>query len=462
MRKTFFHKTDGQIILWLAFGVAVLILFTGIAVDMGLIYMTKARLSNAVDSAVLTAAKNYSAGTPTAQGYGEDMFAANFGANCSASSPTCTWTWCPGGPGCTGSAISATLKATTSLNTNFLGYLPALRVWSLSDTGAATRSTLVMTIVLDRSGSMGPDGGMAALKSAVPTFVGDFTPNVDYIGMVSFASHSSIDAPISTNFVTKIDNAIAAMQPNGGTFGTGAGSGPVYSATNGPPLSLADAQNNSIVLPPTQPETKVVVYFTDGLMNAIQDQFNCPAQTLVNYGGYDPPGTQIASLDPFSENIWGCYAQNGDNGCQTKGLQYDAAGDVCTGPNGPVTTFPSQEFGGPVAISRANVTEEADWRGKYTAAQMRKESPIPTYIYSIGLGTDVSTQPCTEALLSTIANDPSGPANYNCPAHPAVYDSTLPAGLFLVVPSCPGAQCTQELNTAFQTIASKILLRLSQ
>jgi len=60
--------------------------------------------------------------------------------------------------------------------------------------------------------------------------------------------------------------------------------------------------------------------------------------------------------------------------------------------------------------------------------------------------------------LATLANDPSGPSKYTG----AVYNSSLPDGLFLVVPDCPSSTCTSELTTAFQTIAAKILLRLTQ
>ena len=89
---------------------------------------------------------------------------------------------------------------------------------------------------------------------------------------------------------------------------------------------------------------------------------------------------------------------------------------------------------------------------------MRAESPVPTYVFVIGLGHAVSGSVTTEAFLSTLANDPNGPTNYAG----AVYNSSLPAGLFLVVRDCPSAACTQELTTAFQTIAAKILLRLTQ
>jgi hypothetical protein len=246
---------------------------------------------------------------------------------------------------------------------------------------------------------------------------------------------------------------------------------------NGPPLSMADAQNNSIVLGANVPEIKVVVYFTDGLMNALQDQFNCTnlsgSPIILNYGGFDatscPPGTahSVPTLDYQSEdggNIWGqSYIANGlsDNcGSQNTALVGNSSGQYCKNNGNNVTTFPSQSAGMQVALTRENVTADAQYRAIYTANQMRGESPIPTYIYTIGLGTE-ATVACVEAFLATVANDPNG-SNYSCPSNPAVYNSSLPQGEFFPVPSCPGSQCTSELTYAFQVIAQKVLLRLSE
>ena len=100
---------------------------------------------------------------------------------------------------------------------------------------------------------------------------------------------------------------------------------------------------------------------------------------------------------------------------------------------------------------QSSVTAEAQYRARVTATALRTESPIATYIYIIGLGSGVSAT--TQAFLGELANDP---------AYPATYKSSQPAGLFLYVPNCPSATCTTDLNIAFQTIASKILLRLTQ
>jgi len=436
MRK----KEKGQIILVFALALPLLILFAAMAIDMGIIYSTKARLSNAVDAAVLTGVKNYSQGTATAQALATDIFNANFGAN----PPTPTFTWCPS-PDCPFTAVSLTATATTTVNTLFMGYLPGFAQWQVSDTGTATRSNLVMSIILDRSGSMSTDGGGSALQTAVPIFINNFAQGSDYVAMISFASNATLDVPETTQFVTPITNKVNTMSFIGGTFGTGAGtntstcSATSCPSTNAPPLSMADYQNNSITFPAGQPEVKVVVYFTDGLMNTIQDTFNCtntpPGPITLNYGGYDLAYSSPAAFLPTDGTQLANIATNGP-------VYYDTSYDICQG----VTTFPSQQYG-QQAFTQAAVTAEAQYRGLVTANAMRSESPVPTYIYVIGLGTGVNT-----AFLQNLANDPDGTA----------YNPNLPTGLFLAVPNCPSVTCTTDLTTAFQTIAAKILLRLSQ
>lgn len=470
----FHRKEEGQVILWLAFGLPLLILFAAMALDMGLIYQTKAKLGNAVDSAVLTGARNYSQGTATAQTLGTDMFQVNYGS----ATPTLTWTWCPSDPSCpSGSPISSTLKATATVNTTFMAYLPKFAQWSLSDTGQATRSNLIMSIVLDRSGSMGCGGtgldcGGVALQSAVPTFVGDFTNGTDHLAMISFSDDARVDVAMTTNFNSAMDTVVSGLKWDGGTFGTGAGTN-TFDTVHGPPLNLADYQNSTVTFPAGQPYVKVVVYFTDGLMNTIQDNLQCqntpPGKTLYNFGGRDNPTDPFDFFDP-TQDTW----ETGDlsyyyGGSTSKGSGTGVGCPKTAGQTGycngnpplnatysckGVTTFPSQQYGTGVTFSTSAITAEAQYRAIYTANLMRSETPVPTYIYVIGLGNAINVA-STQTFLATLANDPQG--LYGNP-----YNQNQPDGLFLPVVNCPSSTCTADLNQAFQKIASKILLRLSE
>jgi len=435
-RINFVKDERGQILIVFAFLLTVLVLFTGLALDAGLLYVTKAKLSMAVDAGCLMGMKSLSLGQSKATTLATDEFDANFGAN----PPTPTITFPTDAYG----DQQVNISATATVNTIFMRIIPAFATVSISDTATATRGKLAMSIVLDRSGSMSSDGGGAALQSAVPTFVADFSNTNDEVALVSFSSNATVDFPINYNFITSITNAVKGLKFSGGTFGTGAGTNSA-STTIGPPLSMADQQINTVVAQPGQNLTKVLVYFTDGLMNTIQDTFTCivntkPTPELINYGGYDT-GTQVDISDPSAGTDWGKY-----NG----GFAYDSKGDICQNPKGVnVTKFSSQQYGAQESFTRANVTAEAQYRAIYTANAMRTETS-PTYIFTIGLGTGVS--PSTQAFLAQLANDPSYPT----------YIRSQPAGLFLYVPNCPGATCTADVNTAFQTIASKVLLRLTQ
>ena len=432
---------------------SILILFAGMAIDSGLLYVTKAKLSAAVDSATLTGMKNLQSGQSAAAAMATDIFDANYGG----SPPTPAVTF----PTDSNGNLQVHVTGTVYVHTLFMRYLSQWREVPVSDTAVATRANLIMSIVLDRSGSMcggtvscpegvsGDDGG-EALLSAVPTFVGRFDNTLDQVALISFSENSTINFAIGYNFATPITNAVAAMQFAGGTFGTGAGTGALLSSTTGAPLSLADEQNSSATVTPRENVIKVVVYFTDGLMNTIQDKFHCGGTsnntlTLLNYGGFDS-GSDVDIFDPTSAtNVFDSDYAGGSGG-----FKYDAKGDICTNASGgKVTQFVSQQYGNK-NFSRANVTAEAQFRAIQTAIAMRTESPVPTYIYTIGLGDSVTTS--TQDFLAQLANDPSY----------STYISGQPAGEFFYIPDCPSSQCTTEVDTVFETIAAKVLLRLTE
>ncbi len=438
-RSNILHDERGQITLMLAVALTVLLLFMALSVDVGLAYVTKAKLSKAVDAACLTAMRNLAQGQTTAGNLAVNSFNANYSTSgLDAVAPSVTVGFAKDSYGNT----LVNVSATASVRTFFMRLLPQFQTFSVSDSAQATRGKLVMAIILDRSGSMGSDGGGSALQSAVPSFVNDFDNANDEVTLVSFSSNSSVNFQIATNFQTPISNAVKAMVFGGGTFGTGGN----YIASVGPPLTLADNQIGSVPITTGQNTIRVVVYFTDGLMNMLQDSFDCPASTTINYGGYDS-GSTVDAMDPSTGTDLGSVPTTGT---YRGTIPYKSGPSYCKNQQGVnVTTFYSQQYGTEESFTRANVTAESQYRALQTATAMRSENP-GTYIYTIGLGSGVSTT--TQTFLKQLANDPTGTS----------YNPNLPEGMFLYVPDCPSTTCTAELQTAFQTIASKILLRLTQ
>ncbi len=479
---------QGQITVLFAFAIVFLVLATGLAIDAGLCYVAKAKLSSAVDGACLAGMKSLGPlGQTTANTVATDIFYANYGPN--PPIPAVTF------PTDASGNQQVKVTATTSVRTLFMQIIPSLKTVPVSATAVATRAKLIMTIVVDRSGSMcggthhcssgSGDLGGDAVTAAVPDFVANFdnTPNTgDEIGLVSFSDNSVINYSINYSFQTPIDSAISTMSYVGGTFGTGAGTGTLQSTTIGPPLSLAGVQNDSVGIISGQNVVKVVVYLTDGLMNTVQDKFHCKGKngnsnpdTLLNYGGYDVSSgstTCAAIMDPtsattlFQNNVSNCDSPSGSG--SNASFNYSASSSTCKDSNGNnVYRFPSQQpgSGGSLDFLQTNVTGEAKYRAKQTAIALETESPHPNYIYTIGLGSSVSGDLCTQALLATIANDPAA-ASYSCPASPGVYTTSQTSGEFFLIPGteCPGtgSSCTTAMRQVFQTIAAKILLRLTQ
>jgi len=407
----------GQILVLLALVMPILVLFSALAVDVGFAYVTKARLSKAVDAACLIGMKNLSQGQATAQTLALNSFNANYPTTTlDASPPVVNISFSTNAVG----SQLINVNATATIRTFFMQYLPQWKTLTVKESAQATRATLVMSLVLDRSGSMKSNGGGTALISAAPSFVQDFS-TTDYMAMISFASNATVDVAMANNNITNITNKLNGWNQGtfaGGTFGPG---GVTFAKTQ------EDGEN------PPGNVVKVMVYFTDGHVNTVQDTFACTSSwgnTLYNYGGYDSGGS-CHFLDPSSGTDWGSLVSGNPPHQPTPN---------CTG----VTTFYSWQNKQQEVFSANNIAPEARYRALQTANAMLNEGVV---IYSIGLGSDID-----QTFLKELANDPSSPT----------YDPTLPQGLAVFAPDCPSSTCTQELNQVFQTIASKILLRLTQ
>jgi hypothetical protein len=144
----------------------------------------------------------------------------------------------------------------------------------------------------------------------------------------------------------------------------------------------------------------------------------------LNYGGYDAPTTGWVFINPAN------------------GVQYGTPPGTCSLTSGTFPAYDPSLIGAAtppkqIALSRSNITTEGEWRAIGLANQMRAQGIT---VYSIGLGDDID-----QTYLQEVANDPASPT----------YDSTQPSGLAEFAPTA------SDLDTAFQTIASKILLRLT-
>jgi Flp pilus assembly protein TadG len=406
--------------------IAGVVLFLGLAIDGGLAYLKRAQLAKAVDAATLTGMRNYALGQTAAKALAQNTFTANYGStvgdangpNGLSGSPSFSSNFTTDAAG----NLYFTANASTTINTYFMRYFPQFSTVTVSNSAQVARDRLIMTLVLDKSGSMNFNGGCAALPPALADFIGHFDNTIDSISVVTFSTLVSTDVPMQTGGfdapITSLIDSMNCVTPgtpggffDGGTFSFGG-------------LQASVPQETSLTIPPGQNAVKVVVFLTDGWANSIQDVLPSCQSTAVDYGGCAPLEDQLGWCG--FPNFWDPNTGKGVN---------------CN-----VSTFPAQQPGNSGQFTEMNVSNDAMYRAEQVALSLRLQTP-PTFVYSVGVGNLIN-----QDFLYQVANDPNS----------STYNNALPTGVTYFVPDCPSATCASEMDAAFQSLASRILLRLTQ
>ncbi len=313
--------------------------FSGLAIDLGRGYVTKIRLSRAVDAAAIEAAASIRLGQAKAEQAGRAVAALNGivdgvdGISLFLSFDVNLY-----------GETTVTARAGQSMTTTFSKVLGQDEL-DLSTEAVAAVPPVDMVFVLDQSGSLGKQGVWDDLQSAANEFVTKFDDSLDQLGLVNYQIRAEDAFDIDGLFTTSITNAIDAMNSAGDT-NTGEG------------LRLAWKQMRSEVV--RERSAKVVVFFTDGRPTAFRDEIN--GQDRV-----------IAVPRNTSGSIRGLF----DNP-ETLPMSQTATPDACA-------TVP-ECYG----WTEATVREEARQKGLHWADKIRSEGVV---IYTIGLGNPFATDP---------------------------------------------------------------------
>lgn len=461
----------------------------GLAIDASLLYLTKARLSAAVDAAALAAARSLNRGMDltsqraSASAAAQAYFNANFPSGyLLTTNPTFAATIDETQTKVRRVQIQASVDAPAYFM-RVLGFVSN----TVSATGTASRRDVNLILTLDRSYSLTLTNSCDAIKAAASTFVNNFAEGRDRVALLTFGGSYRVDFPAAFNFQSaspSVVNQINSIACNGYT---------------GTAQALWQAYQQLVTI--NEPGAlNVIVLFTDGQPNSLTANFPVKTQitsyaptgqsTCLDAAGLDytnpawnpgpklgvangyPPSaggygmTGITSQDagPIPVTPWdpyspildsnGCYFQPNPafSGEVLKDIAYipdqDVYGNSTWGymanysyPDGPYvgkirTDVHSGIYNDSVAIAAINATDNAGQR-------IRNDANLKPVVYVIGLGG--ATDQAPHDLLRRISNDPSSP----------IYDTTKAAGLYIYAPS------TAQLGRVFARIASEVL-RLSQ
>jgi hypothetical protein len=477
---------------------AVMLLFTipamGLAIDAGLMYVIRGRLTAACDAASLATARNLNMGltldeqTAAATARGTAFFNANFPTGYLGTTGTVPVI------GVAQTSLS-TITVTTSATTNSPLYFMRILGGTTAVAGAvgkASRRDVNLMLVLDRSGSM-VGTPCTDMKTAATTFVNMFVNGRDTLGLVTFNGSVYLAYPPTVNFRTPgtlLTDSIAAIGCSGATNASD---------------SYMTAYNQLVAL--NEPlALNMIVFFTDGMPTAFAATFPIKTVSDTRYGASSYAcGTSSQCAIPKSTCTddagltsttagWGTFAgktaviaaatpvtntRGNTLGLLTRNVTDSTSGDTMasaslltgcavatswTRVRQDISFIPDTDINGLSTSGYQSVTQFSSSHGAFpnkkrpdmpinitrvamnladnAAATVRGNTTINPVTYTIGLGGNGGVD---DALLKRMANDPGS----------AIHDATKTDGLYVYAPN------SSDLNQAFSRIASEIL-RLAQ
>jgi len=260
----------------LAFGLAMILLMAGLAVDASYFYTVRAKLSMACDAAALAAARSLSVGLSmaeqeaSARARAQAFFDANFpNGNLNTGNRTSSVT--------VDETVlrtrSVTVSASVTAPTYFMRLvgIPSVPIAAL---GKASRRDVNLMMVLDRSGSMQNSGACEPMKSAARSFVVRFAEGRDRLGMITYSTAWHYAYPLTKNFKTQsptLDSVIGTITCTGGTSTA---------------MAISEASNYLNAL--NEPGAlNIIMLFTDGIPTGLTAQFPVKTVTDTRYGNQE-------------------------------------------------------------------------------------------------------------------------------------------------------------------------------
>jgi hypothetical protein len=208
--------SKGQITVIFAAALPVIVLFVSLAVDMTLIYLTKAKLSRAADATALRVARKFQADADRRREIALRMMQSNFPGFLEGITDDVAYWTVIGNVTTSGGenqkvragedymeiqteassaqgAITAEVIAQTTHSTFFMKLLGKnFEQFTFEERATATRFPAVNVLILDLSGSMLGNGGASGLVDGVKDFVREFDEDRDYMLVIGYNNKGSI------------------------------------------------------------------------------------------------------------------------------------------------------------------------------------------------------------------------------------------------------------------------------
>jgi Flp pilus assembly protein TadG len=445
------RRSRGQIAIATALVLPALLASLGLAVDTGMAYLLKARLSTAVDAAALAGARAVARGSNQS----EQMFNAkqaakvHFDANISNNYFGSTITWNDPAITFDRGLVTIGTSAQAQMPVRLMQIL-GFDTMPVAANAQIVRRDLDMVFVIDTSGSLSPVA--AQVRSSAQQFLQMFNDSTDRVALIHFSVGAVVDVPFKADQSRGFDRASMNSRIRNYSF----------SGTTNYSESLWQARDqlNRVIQPANRSSLRTIVFFSDGAPNAFASYFafrnpadcNLPGALVTGDGGYGTP-TGLFRIDAQDQRMSGnCYRGTSIASALTSNAipAWYNAHDVndrqfalAPNPSGMRTVTSAPTW--------TNINRAARNLAEQMAGQSRREG---IYVYTLGLGPDLNaaTGPDNErgeVLLKNMARTVDS-TKFNRPEY-----AGQPVGQYC------WAATTAGLGPCFAELASQIL-RLTQ
>lgn len=311
----------------------------GLAIDAGILYAIRAKLSAAADAAALAAGRSLSVGLTLAEqeasavNRARAFFHANFpdgylgSRNKRVSIQVAETAY---------RTRTVTVEAAVDAPSYFMRLL-GFGMVTVRARGQASRRDVNVMLVLDRSGSMANSGACEPMKAAARQFVSQFANGRDRLGLITYGVTYLLAYPPQQNFKTSspsLEQVISQITCSGGT---------------GMAQALWQAYQQLVAI--NEPGAlNLIVLFTDGLPNGITASFPIKTKTDTRYGygadGYTSTST-LYSMEPSP-----CLDADGDRYDRRPGQSSSTYGP----PNWNPYWSPANKVGAIAAVGNATAS----------------------------------------------------------------------------------------------------------
>ncbi len=399
-----FNK-KGAILPIMAVGMVVLIGVVGLAIDSGLGYGVKAKLTAATDAAAIAVARAAATGDESIdhRAVAQKFFNANFPDGYLDGDPTLETVDVTNA----GGRIIVNVTASAVKPTVFMGVMGRDRL-NVSSGSQVIRQDLDMAFVVDVTGSLSSVGDQ--VRDAAVSFVNRFNETTDRMALISFAHGAVVDVPIETSDRGFDKSAVVSAIGNYTFAGLTNFSEGFWTARE--QLNSIPAGNRSSL--------RVIVFFSDGAPNTFASTFQFADGTT--YAG------SVRTGDGSSGSPMGLYEY--DQLRQSSGSPVSGGHDYGANIASVVATIPNfynphdpgeNEFRIVKNFPRAVTNSPLDWNNVSRISRNLPEDMAAAargtltdrdriYIFTLGLGNNLNsaTGPDGEAgadILMRMAND---------------------------------------------------------